>query len=79
MYRVQGIEVGWLSTLARLYPDQPWTGSLVAYLISNLAAPFSHFGDSLLVHLSTGLLDGLDDREIGLERIERRDSVLGAC
>jgi hypothetical protein len=46
------------------------------YLIASLSAPFDHFRDSLAVHASPRLSDGIDHREVRLKRVERRNSVL---
>ena len=49
------------------------------YLITRLAAPLDHFRDGLKVHASAGLSNGIDDGEVGLQRVERGNSVLSTC
>lgn len=51
-------------------------GSLVAYLISNLAEPLFHFWHGQLVHLATRLTHSVDDCKIGLQRIQSRNGIL---
>ena len=47
-----------------------------SYLITNLFAPFYHFRDSLLVHFPSRLSNSIDDGEVRLQCVERRNSVL---
>jgi len=48
----------------------------VAHLVSNLATPLNHFGDSPFVHAPPRLAYRIDNREVGLQRIERRNGGL---
>lgn len=50
--------------------------SMVAYLVPDFVAPLDHLGDSLIVHLPSRFTNRIDDCEVGLQCVERRDSVL---
>ena len=50
--------------------------SSVAHLITSFATPFNHFWYSLLVQRSTRLADLVDDRGVGLERVECSNGIL---
>jgi hypothetical protein len=50
-----------------------------SYLIANLLAPFYHFRNSLLVHFPSRLSNSIDDGEVRLQCVERRNSVLSQC
>jgi hypothetical protein len=47
-----------------------------AHLVSSFATPFHHLRYSLLIHTPTRLADRIYNGEIGLKRVQRRDSSL---
>ena len=57
-------------------PAEQHIALTLAYLIAYFAQPFYHLRNSLLVHLPPGLADCVDDGEVGLEGVQRRNGVL---
>lgn len=47
-----------------------------AHLVTNPATPLKHLRYGLLIHTTTRLSDCVDDREVGLKSIERRNGIL---